>query len=86
MYCPILIITFHNIHTKSSLEIMELFFLKNFSKSLGTQIRKISISINVPSEIRAYRWEKIPKINKRTGTLISYSRVWLNFANLSRIE
>ena len=32
-------------------------------------------SINVQCEIRSYRWEKIPKINKRTCTTIPHFRV-----------
>ena len=60
---PVPIITFYNRLTESSLKILKFKF------------RKIPISINVPSEIRVYRWEKFSNINKRTGTFISYSRV-----------
>ena len=31
--------------------------------------------INVPVQIRMYWWEKLPKINKSTGTFIRNSRV-----------
>ena len=31
--------------------------------------------INVLVQIRTYWWEKLPKINKRTGTFIRNSRV-----------
>ena len=51
---------------------------KGVTKILNFELRKILISINVPSEIRAYRWEKISEINKRTGTFISYCRVIYN--------
>ena len=38
---------------------------------------KIPILINVPSKIRVFQWEKISKINKHTGTFISYYRVFI---------
>ncbi len=52
-------------------------FLKEIPE-VPFQFRKVRISINVLSEIRAYRWEKISQIDKRTGTFISYSRVLIS--------
>ena len=63
-----------HLHPNSPISIITLLH-KKIPKFWWFELRKILISINVPSEIRAYRWEKIWEINKRTGTFISYSRV-----------
>ena len=40
-----------------------------------TNLCKTQKRINVLVQIRTYWWEKLPKINKRTGTFIRNSRV-----------
>ena len=45
---------------------------KGVTKILNFELRKILISINVPSKIKAHWLEKMSEINKCTGTFILY--------------